>query len=330
MRKYKQASYLEYMQLECYQEAGYKLCDIAIKLGRDKSTLGRWIQKYGDSNGKFKASTAWESFQTRKRASNTHYKILSNPLLEKFVLEKIETFWSPQQIAGRWKTASGEAISHETIYQYIFKYHPEMVKLFFRRKGKKYRNKRLEAVNQKYQITDMNMINKRPAEIENRQEIGHWEGDTIIGADHKGAFVTNVERKTGFLLARTLPNKQADTIADVTEEMFSELPDELRISLTLDQGREFAWHKLISYATKMDVYFCHKSSPWERGTNENTNGLLRQFFPKNTDLSKISETELQKYVDLLNNRPRKRLNYQTPAEVFHLELHSKLISCTSD
>jgi IS30 family transposase len=330
MRKYKQAIHQEFMQLECYQEAGYNLCDIAIKIGKDKSTLGRWIQKYGDENGKFKATTAWESFQTVKRSANTHPKILSNILLEKFVLEKIETYWSPQQIAGRWKTLSGEAISHETIYQYIFKYHPEMVKLFFRRKGRKYRNRRLEAANMKGQIADMNMITNRPLEVENRKEIGHWEGDTVIGANHKGSFVTNVERKTGFLLARTLPNKQADTLADITEEMFTELPDELRISLTVDQGREFAWHKIISVATKMDVYFCHKSSPWERGTNENTNGLLRQFFPKNTDLSTVSEIELQKYVKLLNNRPRKRLQYRTPAELFNDELKNKLISCTSD
>ena len=162
----------------------------------------------------------------------------------------------------------------------------------------------------------MRMIEERPEEVEFRKELGHWEGDTVIGKDNKLAILTNVERKSGYLLAEKLSSKRAEETADIYEELFSDLPDEMRLTLTVDQGREFAWHKIIEAETKMTVYFCHKASPWEKGSNENTNGLLRWFIPKETDLNTVSEKDLAKYVDLLNNRPRKRLNYLTPKEVF--------------
>lgn len=329
MGHYRHVTLQEFMLVQAYTECGYAVGEIAIRLGRHHSSVGRWIHRFQDAHGGFNAATAWQQYAHHKHIANSHPKILSNDLLKQFILEKITTYWSPEQIAGRWKTEQGLPLSHETIYQYIYRYHPAMVKLFFRRKGKKYRHRRQEELQRKYQIQDMRMITERPSLVEERLDIGHWEGDTVMSVGNKAGIVTNVERKTGFLLAQKIPSKHAEVVADITADLFAELPNELRVTLTVDQGKEFAWHRLIEAQTQMSVYFCHKSSPWERGTNENTNGLLRYFFPKGRDFTQVTETELQRAVTLLNNRPRKRHNYLTPAEVLRNELALKIPPCSS-
>lgn len=165
------------------------------------------------------------------------------------------------------------------------------------------------------------MIDDRPKEVTEQKEVGHWEGDTIVGKNHQQGIVTNVERKSGFLMASKVTRKTAEEVYDVTVEDFEDLPPpELKISITYDNGREFAWHKMIEGTTKITVYFAHAYSPWERGSNENTNGLLRQFIPKGTDFNTVTAEMLDHYVHLLNNRPRKRLGFKTPYEVFQQEL----------
>jgi len=321
MRTYRQITYEELIKIETYLEEGLKKAHIAIRLKRDKSTIGRIIAKSGKDH--FSAKLAWSTICEKKSNANSHPRVISDELLKDFILEKIETYWTPEQIAGRWRKDKGEVICHETIYQYIYRYHPEIVKLYFARKGKKYRKNR----EKKGVIDEMRMIEERPENVETREDVGHWEGDTICGP--KGTverILTNVERKSGYLLAEKTPSGHAETTADITRDLFEELPDELKISMTYDQGGEFAWHKVIETETRMIVYFCHKSSPWERGSNENTNGLLRRFIPKGTDLSTISKKDLQHYVELINNRPRKRLGFLTPAEVLQQELQQ---SCTS-
>lgn len=324
MRKYRQIKYQELVKIETYLKLGFTQADIAIELQRNESTISRIISANIDENGNFNAEQAWNNICERKSKANSHFKVVSASLLEKFILEKIETYWSPEQIAGRWQIDTGETICHETIYQYMYKHHPEMVKLYFRRKGKKYRKDREKL---KYGIDGMCMIDERPDEVEERKELGHWEGDTMIGKNHKQAISTNVERKSGYLLAEKMTTKEASLMADIQEDMFKEIPEIFRISLTVDQGKEFAWHKVIEYKTKMTVYFCHKASPWEKASNENTNGLLRQFIPKGTDFNTVTPEDLQKYVDLINDRPRKRLGYQTPREVFYEEINTH--SCAS-
>lgn len=296
-----------------------KETEIAIQLSRHKSTISRCVREYSEEDGTFVAESAWEKICERKSLGKSHPRILEDELLKKYIVEKIESYWTPEQIAGRWKEETGEPLCHETIYQYIYKYHPQLIRLYLRRKGKKYQHKRKE----KYQIMDRRMIDERPKEVETREEKGHWEGDTIVRKEHRQGIVTNVERTSGLLLAKKVSRKTAPFVADITKEMFEEIPEELKISITYDNGREFAWHKVIEAETKMTVYFAHTYSPWERGTNENTNGLLRQFIPKGTDFDAVSEKDLQKYVDLINNRPRKRHHWKTPLEVFHNK------SCTS-
>jgi IS30 family transposase len=312
MKKYTQLGYGDIVKIEILLKMKMKQAEIAIRLRKNKSTISRCVKKYGDENG-FDAEKVWREIKENRRKKNSHPRIMEKSLLEKYVLEKIKTYWTPEQIAGRWRQKTEQPLSHETIYQYIYKNQPQMVKLYFRRKGKKYQRKRAE----KYQIMDRRMIDERPSEVENREILGHWEGDTIVGKNHRQGIVTNVERKSGLLLAQKVPKRTAQNVADVTKEMFDQIPDKLKISMTYDNGKEFAWHKIIEAENGMTVYFAHAYAPWERGSNENTNGLLRQFIPKGTNFDDVSVEDLQKYVDLINNRPRKRLNWRTPFEVFH-------------
>lgn len=208
-----------------------------------------------------------------------------------------------------------ESLSHETVYQYLYRYKPKLAHMYLRRKGKKYHSKREKK--EKYCIPDMRMIGERPEIIKKRKRIGDWEGDTMIGKNHQQAIVVNVERRSGLLLAQKVQRKTAENTADVTKDMFTGIPDHLRITMTYDQGREFAWHKTIEQENKMTVYFCQKACPWQKGSVENTIGLLRQYIPKGTDFDKITKKDLQRYVDLINNRPRKRHGYKTPLEVFY-------------
>ena len=329
MRQYRQLSYREMVRIQIYLEDGIKQSEIAIRLGRNKSTVSRFVRENSDGDGCFNADRALEKIAVRKHKANAHPRILDDSLLEKFILEKIETFWTPEQIAGRWKKDMGEPLSHETIYRYVYTHHPELVRLHFRRKGKQYRNRKWEKLKgiRRGGIKNMRMIESRPASVDERKEVGHWEGDSIVGRGRQQIILTNVERKSGYLLAAKSSFRTSREVADVTHDMFEEIPDELRVSLTLDQGPEFARHNVIEDKTRMTVYFCHKSSPWERGTNENTNGLLRWFIPKRTEFESVSDKDLKRYVDLLNNRPRKRLNFLTPAEVFLEEVRKK--SCAS-
>jgi len=291
--------------------------EIAIKLSRDKSTISRLISHNKDEDDVFRAESAWKKIFERKKWKVGQNKILDNELLESYVLEKIHLYWTPEQIAQKWREKSDESLCHETIYQYVYEHKPALVKVCLARKGKKYRSKRERK--EKYSIPDMRMIEERPEIVETRKRLGDWEGDTMIGKNHQQAIVVNVERRSGLLFAKKVPQKTAKNIADVTRDMFEELPDDLKITITYDQGREFAWHKIISAENKMSVYFCHKACPWEKGSVENTIGLLRRFIPKRTDFNKVSDKQLQEWVDLINHRPRKRHNYRTPYEVFYLD-----------
>lgn len=317
MKSYKQLCYSDFVRIETLLKEEISVPEIALRLGKSKTTIYRSISRNSGEKG-FDSAEAWEKVCERKTLASRHQRILPESALDEFIVERIETHWSPVQIAGKWTQKTGEALSHETVYKFVYEHHPDLVKLYFRRKGKKYQRNRKE----KYQIEDRRMIDSRPPEVEKRREIGHWEGDTIIGRNHQQAIVTNVERKSGLLLASKVEKNTAENIFESTRELFKDIPEEFRISMTYDNGKEFSWHKLIEMTTKMTVYFAHAYSPWERGSNENTNGLLREFIPKGTDLSKITDKQLQHYVQLINDRPRKRLNFLSPNEVFLNELES--------
>ena len=254
--------------------------------------------------------------QRKSIAAKRYCRIESWWKLEKYILEKIQQYYSPKQISWRWRFECNEPLSKDTIYSYIYITHPELIKKFFRRKGKKYQHKR----KLKYQLDQRRMIDRRPKIIEKRTTLGHWEADTVVWkrkTNTKKVILTHVERKSGYLIARVLPNSQAQSVVIATLEEFLKLPKYKRKSMTFDNGREFAHHYDIEREANITTYFAHPYCSRERWTNENTNWLLRQFLPKGSDFESLTEKELQWYVTLINNRPRERLNYLTPHEVFN-------------
>jgi transposase, IS30 family len=320
---------------------GYSIPRCAEILNYHKTTLYRLLQKHNIAYKERRYQYVWWKWgwrclrdiwkrkiqfhsrsihlareQQKSIASKRYCRIEEWSTLEKYILEKIQEYHSPKQISWRWRNATGERLSKETIYSYVYNNHPELIKKFFRRKGKKCQHKR----KLKYQLDNRRMINRRPRSIERRTTLWHWEADTVVWKRKtrtKKCILTNVERKSGFLVARVLENSQAWTTSETVIEAFKNLPKYKRKSMTFDNGREFAYHYDIERELKMTTYFAHPYCSWERGTNENTNWLLRQFLPKWTDFETLTEKELQKYVALINNRPRERLDYMTPNEVFH-------------
>jgi len=230
--------------------------------------------------------------------------------------------YSPQQIARRLKLEYPHDpemwVSHETIYQSLFvQGRGTLRKELHRclRSGRALRRPRNRRVENRGRIPNMVMISERPAEIEDRAVPGHWEGDLIIGKDHKSAIATLVERQTRYVLLCRLPNGyNAEAVRDAITKRIRTLPDHLRRSLTWDQGKEMAEHVEFTVATGIQVYFCDPHSPWQRGSNENTNGLLRQYFPKGTDLAAHSQQRLNAVARELNGRPRQTLDWMTPSE----------------
>ena len=321
---------------------GYSIPKCAEVLGYNKSTLYRLLQKHNIPYKERRYRYVWWKWgwrclrdewkrkvqllprniylarkQQKSIASRRYCRIEPWGALEKFILEHIREYYSPKQISWRWRLLSDESLSKDTIYSYVYNNHPELIKKFFRRKGKKYQHKR----KQKYQLDNRRMIDRRPKSIERRSTLWHWEADTVVWKRKtrtKKCILTNVERKSGFFVARVLQNAQAWTTSLTTIEAFKDFPKYKRKSITFDNGREFAYHYDIERELKMTTYFAHPFCSWKRGTNENTNWLLRQFLPKWTDFETLTEKELQKYVALLNNRPRERLWFLTPNEVLQL------------
>lgn len=322
-----QFSEKEIYAIELYLEENYNYSEIWRKLGRNGSSVSRVVRKYkSQKTWRFSAKRCiQERKQLRRNVNHANRKrIKENKEVQEFILKYIKKYYSPEQIAWRWKHETGEKLSKDTVYQYVYQYYPELIKKYFRRKGKKYQHQRRE----KYQLNDRRMIDDRPSIVERRERIWDWEWDTIIGKRgwSKEVILTNVERKTGYLLARKIEDKSWESILWGTREIFKGIPKYKQRTITYDNGREFSLHRMIEYYTNLEVYFAHPYASHERGTNENTNWLLRQFFPKWMDFSSISEKQLKYYVRLINLRPRKRLNYKTPYEIF---FHTSLNLCDS-
>lgn len=321
---YTHISERESIAIEIHLSEWKNKSEIARKLWRSHTTIGREIQNYSNPESwKYESEYAIYArclTQSQKQRKN---RIEPWGKLEQYILEKIQNYWSPEQIAGRWKQEKWEKLSKDTIYVYIYENYPELIKEYFRRKWKKYQSKRKE----KYQLNNRRMIDERAKYIEKRKTLGHWEADTIIGKNKKWAIFTNVERKSGYLLTKKLNSKSWREVEDAFRETFEDIPKNKRKTTTVDNGREFSEHKMVEYFTGTLIYFAHTYSSWQRWTNENTNGLLRQFIPKKTDFKTVTHKELEKYTELINLRPRKRLNYKSPYEVF---FKKNLKLCTSN
>jgi IS30 family transposase len=261
--------------------------------------------------------------EKQKRKPRRQGKIASNERLKNYVHEKLKLRWSPEQIAHTLKNIYRNdmtmRVSHESIYTYIYilprgELRKELIS--YLRQGREGRKRRKRDNDERGKIPNMVSIHERPKEVASRTVPGHWESDLVVGKDHRSAIGTLVERTTRTTILVPLPAKDAETVRKEFAKAVKKIPKEMCKSLTHDRGNEMSHHELFTKETNVRVYFADPYSPWQRGTNENTNGLIRQFFPKKTDFSIVSKKELKYVQDLLNERPRKTLNWKTPKESF--------------
>jgi IS30 family transposase len=293
---------------------------IAARLGRSPSTVSREVARNG-GRGPYRALAAQAQADWRA-ARPKAAKLAVNPRLREWVQGKLAKKWSPEQISMMLKAEFADEpemrVSHETIYQAIYVQGRGALRRELAaslRTGRALRRPHRTASERRGKIPGMVMISERPAEAEDRAVPGHWEGDLIIGAGNKSAIGTLVERATRFVLLLHLPGGYGpEQVAAAMTAAMGSLPGALRRSLTWDQGKEMTGHAQIALATDLDIYFCDPHSPWQRGSNENTNGLLRQYFPKRTDLRVHSKEHLAEVAAELNSRPRKTLEWKTPAQ----------------
>ena len=296
---------------------------MARVLGRSASTVSRELSRNGGYD-RYRAALADEKAWARARRPK-RCKLADHPQLRATVAGKLRLSWSPEQIAGWLKRAhpadEAHRVSHETIYRSLFVQARGVLKKellgHLRSKRTIRRSRRAgSSGDSRGQITDLVSIRQRPAAVEDRAVPGHWEGDLLSGS--KNSYIaTLVERHTRYVMLAKVANKDTQTVVSALIKQAKKLPNELYQSLTWDRGKELADHRRFTLATDIDVYFCDPQSPWQRGSNENTNGLLRQYFPKGDDLSVYSQAHLNKVARQLNERPRKTLGFETPAERFN-------------
>ena len=307
------------IQIRLGIERGWSLRRIAEGLGRHVSTVSRELARNGGRDD-YKPVKAHERAWVQARRHKTT-KLAANPRLCARVVEDLERLWSPEQIARRLRREFGDdpamTISHETIYKSLYvqgrgELRRELTRCL--RTGRAQRKKRGRA-DHRGRVADMVLISERPAEVADRAVPGHWEGDLIIGKNGLSAIGTLVERTTRFVMLLHLgEGRSAEQVRDAMTAKITTLPAAVRRSITWDQGTEMVQHLQFTIDTGVQIYFCDPHSPWQRGTNENTNGLLRQYFPTGTDLSLHTAEELDRVADQLNGRPRKTLDYMTPSE----------------
>jgi IS30 family transposase len=291
---------------------------IAREAGCHKSTVSREFSRNGGPYT-YSGISAQRCYEERRTRSHRPSKLSVSAEMKERVEELLQCFWSPEQIVHREKLP----ISVPTIYRAIRKgiLSREIFQPCLRRKGKPYTRKGTET---RGKLSGCISIDERPPEAETRSRVGDWEGDTVLGKQGTGCLVTLVDRTTRFTAAGKLSGKHADPLAEVVTRIVRGKPCE---TITFDNGKEFARHQEIAEALGTNVYFAHPHSPWERGTNENTNGLLRQFFPKGKSMTHVSQEDVDAAVHLLNNRPRKCLGWKTPLEAFSEMLHENYQGC---
>jgi len=302
---------------------GIKQKEIAASIGVHPSTICREIQRNRDAvTDEYHYAFAQTKSQKRQKAK-AKYSVLTSKV-KTYIKTKLKEDWSPEQIAGRMRLDIGFVICHETIYRYIYYNKSRGGRLY---KHLRHKNKKYHSRSNHYQrrgiIINRVSIDKRPKVVEKKNRIGDFEIDTVIGRHHIGALVTVVDRKSKFTLIKKVASKKAEEVTRALVTMLTPLKP-ITKTITSDNGKEFAYHKEVSEALDTSFYFAHPYSSWERGLNEHTNGLIRQYLPKKTDFTQISKEEIITIQDKLNHRPRKVLNYKTPYEVFFKEFSKVL------
>ena len=300
---------------------------IAQELGRSPSTISREIHRNQSRTGYWAFTASQKAKANASSRRKNKRRLIQNQRLRDYVEGKVKQGWSPKTIGERliidYPQDMSMQISHEAIYQYIYVLPRGALKQTLiegLRQERKYRRAQKMGQHEETRgkISGMLSIEERPAEVEDRSVPGHWEGDLILGKYKRSALGTLVERTTRYTILVPLGEKKdAESVRIAYANAFKDVPKALKRSLTYDQGKEMSQHEKFTIDSGIQVYFAHPSSPWERGTNENTNGLVRQYFPKGTDFSQITDERIKEVQDLLNDRPRAVLNYYKPDEVFN-------------
>lgn len=302
-------------KIEAYQHAGKSISETADYIGKHKSVISRELKRNSDQrNGLYKAKLADKKTSLRHEIKRKFCKFSAD--IEVDMLYSLSLDYSPEQVVGRAKLEGKKMISTETIYQYIWHEKRKGGTLYqcLRTKGKRYR-KRGHLKDNRGLLAHRIDISMRPAIVDTKSRIGDLEIDLVIGKNHKGALLTINDRATGFLFMDKIENKEASSVKAKTIELLQDWMPLIK-TITSDNGKEFAHHMEIANALKIDFYFAKPYHSWERGANENLNGLIRQYFPKKSDFDLITKSQTQQTIHILNNRPRKRFGYKTPEEVF--------------
>lgn len=298
---------------------GVSVRGIADQLGRAASTISRELRRGGDDRGRYLPATAQRLAVGRRSRSSRTRRVERDEELCGVVSDLLAKRWSPEQIAHelviRFADKPERQLCTESICQAIYDPRVELTRPARRRRRR--RRRQLQGLQRAGRIANMTMIADRPAEVDDRVQVGHWEGDSIVGAGNRSAIGTLVESVTRFviLIHVSTGRPSAEAMRDGVVAALGALAPDLRRTLTWDQGKELSYHQQITAATGTDVFFCDAHSPWQRGSNEDTNGLLRDYFPKGTDLEHISPEELQRVADEINDRPRKTLGWARPADL---------------
>lgn len=289
---------------------------IARQLGRSASTISRELKRNQTVEGLYLPDSAQGQMQQRRQAAKPRFGSIGKDCITEVKL-RLECYHSPQQIAGRLKREGKPTVSHETIYQMIYQDHEGMgTYARYLRQSPIRRQKRGSKQGKRGGIPHRIGIEQRPSIAAEKTQIGHWEGDTIIGGNHLGAIATHVDKASKFLVARVMKTRTAAEMNRVSIAAFSEIPADRRRTFTFDNGKEFSGHAQMAKALGVQCYFANPYHSWERGLNEHTNGLIRQFFPKGTNFKIVKQHQVDHVVELINHRPRKSLGYRTPHEVF--------------
>jgi len=308
---YKHLSQAERYQIHALMKAGHDQSQIAKLLDRHKSTISRELSRNTGSRG-YRPKQACE--MSADRAQHSRNAPTVEPWVREAACALLCIQWSPEQIASQLP------ISHETVYQHVYADKAQGGTLWKHLRCQKQKRKRYAGGrDRRGQIPNRRPLSERPLHIEARRQVGHWECDTVIGASHKGAVVTMVERKSGYAVMAKVEKKTSELVSSAIVDKLQPMAARVK-TLTFDNGKEFAGHAHIDQQLQSTAYFARPFASWERGSNENLNGLLRQYVPKKRAMSTVSDEEIRMIQNRLNNRPRKRLGFKTPAEVFHQSL----------
>lgn len=312
MKGYTQLTREQRYQIYAYGKAGLNQSETAAQLEVHKSTISRELAR-NRGRRSYRPKQAQELCEARRAGS-------SRPRIGVLEWQRVEALirreWSPEQVRDRLASEDQRPISHEWIYQYLCRDKLAGGMLYRCLRCQRRRRKRYGRPERRGQLLNRVSIEARPAIVERRRRIGDWEGDTLIGRHHRGVLVSLVERKSGYTVLAALPRRTAQAFRETTVRLLKPLKAKVH-TLTLDNGKEGAQHERIARSLCARVYFAHPYASWERGTNENTNGLIRQYFPKHRNLTTVTQKELDHAMHRLNHRPRKRLGFKTPYEIFY-------------